>query len=127
MNTELMEALTILEKEKNISKDVMMDAIENSLISACKNHFGTAENIKVIMDRETCDYAVYAEKKVVEESDKSGAGDQPGRSGEARFCPSGRRCGTDSGTVKRIRPYRNAEREEPHPSENQGRGEKVVL
>ena len=62
-----MEALTILEKEKNISKDVMMDAIENSLISACKNHFGTAENIKVIMDRETCDYAVYAEKKVVEE------------------------------------------------------------
>ena len=67
MNTELMEALTILEKEKNISKDVMMDAIENSLISACKNHFGTAENIKVIMDRETCDYAVYAEKKVVDE------------------------------------------------------------
>lgn len=62
-----MEALTILEKEKNISKDVMMDAIENSLMSACKNHFGTAENIKVIMDRETCDYAVYAEKKVVEE------------------------------------------------------------
>ena len=67
MNTELMEALTILEKEKNISIDVMMDAIENSLISACKNHFGTSENIKVIMDRETCDYAVYAEKKVVEE------------------------------------------------------------
>ena len=67
MNTELMEALTILEKEKNISKDVMMDAIENSLLSACKNHFGTAENIKVIMDRETCDYAVFAEKEVVEE------------------------------------------------------------
>ena len=35
MNTELMEALTILEKEKNISRDVMMDAIESSLISAC--------------------------------------------------------------------------------------------
>ena len=52
-----MEALTILEKEKNISKDVMMDAIENSLISACKNHFGTSDNIKVIMDRDTCDYA----------------------------------------------------------------------
>ena len=67
MNTELMEALTILEKEKNISKDVMMDAIENSLISACKNHFGTSDNIKVIMDRDTCDYAVYAEKNVVEE------------------------------------------------------------
>ena len=45
----------------------MMDAIENSLISACKNHFGTSDNIKVIMDRDTCDYAVYAEKNVVEE------------------------------------------------------------
>lgn len=67
MNTELLEALTILEQEKNISKDTMMDAIENSLISACKNHFGTSDNIKVIMDRETCDYAVYAEKEVVEE------------------------------------------------------------
>ena len=67
MNTELLEALTILEQEKNISRDTMMDAIENSLLSACKNHFGTAENIKVIMDRETCDYAVYAEKEVVEE------------------------------------------------------------
>ena len=64
MNTELMEALTILEKEKNISRDTMMDAIENSLISACKNHFGTSDNIKVIMNRETCDYAVYAEKEV---------------------------------------------------------------
>ena len=67
MNTELMEALTILEKEKNISRDVMMDAIENSLISACKNHFGTAENIKVVMDRETCDYKLLQEKTVVEE------------------------------------------------------------
>ncbi|EGN36139.1 transcription termination factor NusA [Lachnospiraceae bacterium 1_4_56FAA] len=45
----------------------MMDAIENSLISACKNHFGTSDNIKVIMDRETCDYSVFAEKEVVEE------------------------------------------------------------
>lgn len=39
MNTELLEALTILEKEKNISKEVLMDAIEQSLIQACKNHF----------------------------------------------------------------------------------------
>lgn len=36
MNTELLEALTILEKEKNISKEVLMDAIEQSLIQACK-------------------------------------------------------------------------------------------
>lgn len=67
MNTELLEALNILEEEKNISKDVMMDAIENSLINACKNHFGTSDNIKVIMNKETCDYSVIAEKEVVEE------------------------------------------------------------
>ena len=60
-------ALDILEKEKNISKDVMMEAIENSLLSACKNHFGTSDNIKIIMDRNTCDYSVYAEREVVEE------------------------------------------------------------
>ena len=51
MNTELLEALTILEEEKDISRDTLMDAIENSLINACKNHFGKADNIKVIMDR----------------------------------------------------------------------------
>mgnify|MGYP004472480381 CR=1 FL=1 len=67
MNTELLEALNILEEEKNISKDTMLDAIENSLMNACKNHFGTSDNIKVLMDRETCDYSVIAEKEVVEE------------------------------------------------------------
>lgn len=66
MNTELLEALNILEQEKDISKETLMDAIENSLISACKNHFGKADNIKVIMDRKTCDYSLFQEKTVVE-------------------------------------------------------------
>ena len=52
MNTELLEALTILEEEKDIRRDTLMDVIENSLINACKNHFGKADNIKVIMDKE---------------------------------------------------------------------------
>ena len=67
MNTELLEALTILEKEKDISKETLLDAIENSLINACKNHFGKADNIKVIMDRETSDYQLIQEKTVVDE------------------------------------------------------------
>lgn len=67
MNTELLEALNILEKEKDISKETLLEAIENSLLNACKNHFGKADNVKVIMDRETCDYQLFAEKKVVEE------------------------------------------------------------
>ncbi len=67
MNTELLEALTILEKEKDISKEVLLDAIEESLIKACENHFGKADNIRVTMDRETCDYQLIQEKTVVED------------------------------------------------------------
>ena len=66
MNTELLEALNILEKEKEISKETLLDAIENSLLNACKNHFGKADNIKVIMDHDTCVYQLFAEKTVVE-------------------------------------------------------------
>ena len=65
MNTELLEALTILEKEKNISKEVLMEAIEQSLIQACKNHFGKADNVHVTIDHETCEFSVYADKTVV--------------------------------------------------------------
>ncbi len=67
MNKELMEALDLLEKEKQISREVLFEAIENSLLAACKNHFGKADNVKVEIDRETCDYLCYAEKEVVEE------------------------------------------------------------
>ena len=66
MNNELLEALNILEKEKDISKETLLDAIENSLINACTNHFGKADNIKVLMDRTTCEYSLIQEKRVVE-------------------------------------------------------------
>ena len=65
MNKELLLALDLLEKEKEISKDTLFEAIENSLITACKNHFGKADNIKVSINRETCDFLCYAEKEVV--------------------------------------------------------------
>ena len=66
MNNELLEALTILEQEKNISKETLLEALENSLLTACKNHFGKADNIKVNIDPETCEFHVLAEKTVVE-------------------------------------------------------------
>ena len=66
MSNELLEALNILEQEKNISKETLLEAIENSLITACKNHFGKSENVKVNIDPETCEYHVFQEKKVVE-------------------------------------------------------------
>ncbi|NBI84785.1 transcription termination/antitermination protein NusA [Lachnospiraceae bacterium] len=66
-NNELLEALTILEQEKSIPKETLLDAIENSLITACKNHFGKSENIKVQIDPITCEYHVYQEKTVAGE------------------------------------------------------------
>lgn len=66
MNTELLEALEMLEKEKDISKETLLEAIENSLITACKNHFGKADNVKVNIDPKTCQFSVFAEKTVVE-------------------------------------------------------------
>ncbi len=69
MSKELMDALELLEKEKNISKDSLFDAIENSLVTACKNNFGKAENIRVEVDRVNCDFKCYADKEVVELAD----------------------------------------------------------
>ena len=66
MNKELMEALDVLEKEKNISKDTLLGAIEQSLIQACKNHFGKADNVHVTIDPETCDFSVWADREVKE-------------------------------------------------------------
>lgn len=67
MKNELLEALNMLEQEKNISKDTLIEAIENSLVTACKNHFGKSDNIKVDMNPETCEYHVYQTKTVVDE------------------------------------------------------------
>lgn len=66
MNNELLEALNLLEKEKDISKDTLLEAIEQSLIQACKNHFGKADNVKVYINPQTCEFHVQAEKTVVE-------------------------------------------------------------
>lgn len=66
MNKELLEAITALGKEKNIGREALFEAIENSLLTACKNHFGKADNIRVNINPESGDFAVYAEKEVVE-------------------------------------------------------------
>ncbi|NLK99786.1 MAG: transcription termination/antitermination protein NusA [Clostridiales bacterium] len=66
-NRELIDALNQIEKEKDISKEVLLDALENSLVAACKNNFGRADNIKVNIDRNTGVVNVYAMKEVVED------------------------------------------------------------
>lgn len=64
---ELKEAIELLEREKNISREALLEAIQNSLLSACKNNFGTADNIEIRMDRDTCRYQVFQKKTVTEE------------------------------------------------------------
>lgn len=63
---EFMTALDMVVKEKGIDKEIIFEAIEASLISACKKNFGNGQNVKVIVNRENGDVACYAQKVVVE-------------------------------------------------------------
>ena len=67
MSSELLDALTLLEKEKGISKDVLLEAIEAALISAYKRNFNSAQNVRVDVNPETGTMRVFARKEVVEE------------------------------------------------------------
>ncbi|MBE5900626.1 MAG: transcription termination/antitermination protein NusA [Lachnospiraceae bacterium] len=64
--SELLEALNVLEKEKNISKEVLLEAIETALVMACKNQYGKSDNVKVVIDHDTCEFHVFIQKNVVE-------------------------------------------------------------
>lgn len=67
MSSELLDALTILEKEKGVSKEIIIDAIEAALISAYKRNFNQAQNVRVDLNRETGTMRVFARKDVVDE------------------------------------------------------------
>lgn len=71
--SEIIDALNQLEKEKNISKEVIMDAIEKSLVSACEKDFGKDAVIDVSMDRITGDISVFQKKIVVSEVENDAA------------------------------------------------------
>ncbi|AEF94351.1 NusA antitermination factor [Desulfotomaculum nigrificans CO-1-SRB] len=67
MNSEFLEALKDLEKEKGIAVDVLLEAIEAALLSAYKRNFGSLQNARVHIDRNTGDFKVYSQRTVVEE------------------------------------------------------------
>lgn len=67
MNKEFIEAIAALEKEKDISKDILIEAIESALVSAYKKNYGTSQNVRVNIDREEGDIDVFMRKDVVEE------------------------------------------------------------
>ncbi|HBZ10474.1 MAG TPA: transcription termination/antitermination protein NusA [Bacillus bacterium] len=67
MSSELMDALVVLEKEKGISREVLIEAIEAALVSAYKRNFNQAQNVRVDMNLETGTMRVFARKEVVDE------------------------------------------------------------
>lgn len=66
MNIEFIEALEQLEREKGISKDILLDALEASLISAYKKNYGSAQNVVVNIDRDTGEVKVFSKKTVTD-------------------------------------------------------------
>ena len=67
MNKEFIQAIEDLEKERHISKDILIEAIESALVSAYKKNYGTSQNVRVDIDQETGDINVYMRMDVVEE------------------------------------------------------------
>jgi N utilization substance protein A len=67
MSMEFIEALSEIEREKGIAKDVLIEAIEAALISSYKRNFNTAQNVRVDINRTTGVIKVYARKTIVEE------------------------------------------------------------
>ena len=69
MNTEFMQALDELVRDRGIDKDVLLETIEQALTSAYKKNFGSAQNVRIDMNRETGDIKVYSQRVVIDESD----------------------------------------------------------
>ena len=69
MNTDLLLALETLEKEKDISREALFEAIRSSLEIASRSHFGQEANVRVDVDKDTCEFRCYAVKTVVENED----------------------------------------------------------
>jgi N utilization substance protein A len=68
MNNEFIKAVESLEKEREISKELLMEAIESALVSAYKKNYGTNQTVRVKIDHETGEFEVFMQKTVVAEA-----------------------------------------------------------
>lgn len=66
MNVELLDALSLIEKEKNISKQAIMEAVKNAILAGCEKRYKTSENIEVSLDPDTGKITVLIKKTVVD-------------------------------------------------------------
>ena len=64
---ELRTALDLLEREKHIPKEAILDAIKEALLQACEKTYCTSDNFSVVMNNDTCEYRIYEKKTVVDE------------------------------------------------------------
>ncbi len=67
MNKEMLGALDALEREKGISKAIVIEALEAAMISAYKRHYGQAQNVEVEFDEKKGDVHIFSVKEVTEE------------------------------------------------------------
>lgn len=67
MSKELLDALDVLEKEKGVKREIVIDALEAALSSAYKRNYGQAQNVAVDFDEKKGNVHVYAVKTVVDE------------------------------------------------------------
>ncbi len=67
MNEEFILALDELEKDKNIDKDVILDALEKALVKSYQKNYDNAENVDVMVDKQTGDIEVFALREVVDD------------------------------------------------------------
>lgn len=63
----MLEAFRILEEEKHINKEDIIDAVKESLKSAYKRRYGQSESCVIEFDEKTADFKVYTVREVVEE------------------------------------------------------------
>lgn len=68
MNLEVMSALNELEKERGITKEIILEAIEAAITSAYKRNYGTSQNVRVEVDEKTGEINVYARKLIVDQT-----------------------------------------------------------
>ncbi|QDQ01771.1 transcription termination/antitermination protein NusA [Lysinibacillus fusiformis] len=67
MSSDLLDALTALEEQKGISRDVLIEAIEAALVTAYKRNFNQAQNVRVDLNLDKGSIRVFSRKDVVEE------------------------------------------------------------
>jgi N utilization substance protein A len=67
MAYQIVEALALIAREKNIDMDTVVSKVEESLLAAAKKRYPEAENIAFKVNRQTGEIVMIAVKKVVEE------------------------------------------------------------